>query len=231
MSNHFLLALLIVVVLPVLISRLLRIENFFPLAFVQLLFGIVLNASGGVAFMAAHDIGLGHNGLVDTLQPLGWLGLLIIVALAGTGHSHSRDCSVSARQLVPISVIGFGTTCLVGAGLGYLLLPHFPGIQGDRATTLTFCLAVGLTLAVTALPVLIGILESLRIEHTMLGRLAVACAVLDDAWLWLMMAAIMALTDGSAMQIAVTFVLFGLFTAFMLIVVRPLLACWYSRYV
>lgn len=217
MTNAFLMAFLAIVLAPVLARHLLRIDSVFPLAFMQMLFGIALNVSGGADLLARYGIALGAGGVGDSLRPFGWLGLMIVVALTAAAHRGGPTGSAaSLRRLATISVAGFGTTCAIGAGAGYALLQSFPSIQGDRATPLTFCLGMGLTLAVTALPVLISILENLRIESTPLGRLAIGCAVLDDVWLWLMMAVIMACMAGSVSRIAVTIVLFVCYAAAML---------------
>jgi Kef-type K+ transport system membrane component KefB len=87
-------------------------------------------------------------------------------------------------------------------------------------------LAVGVSISVTALPVLAAILREMDLLHDRLGQFALGLAALNDAVLWILLAALLAGTVGttSAPDLIRLAVAFLLYIAGMLGVVRPFLA-------
>jgi Kef-type K+ transport system membrane component KefB len=76
-------------------------------------------------------------------------------------------------------------------------------------------------LSVTAFPVLVRILGDLRIQHTRLGVLALACAAVDDATAWLLLAALTSVTRADASSALWTLGLTIAYVALMILVARP----------
>lgn len=228
MSNLFFAAVLLFLVVPAAISRLLRVEKIFPLVFLQLLFGLVLSQSGLIAWLRHQQIDVLTGSLGFSLQGLGWLGVVIMIALAG-GESMSSGDGPAARawSFVPISMAGFGCTCLLGGLVGYELVQRFPGVLGDKATVLHCALALGVTLSVTALPVLIAILRDTGLAGSPVGKLAINCAMLDDVWLWLGIALILSFGAGGSAAVPM-FPLLGGYLVLMLAMLRPVLGRWYA---
>lgn len=223
MTSQFFAAVFLFLCVPALLSRLLRVEKVFPLVFVQLLLGIAVNESCPLAWLKTREIDFLAGPLGFSLQGLGWLGVVILIALAGA-ESMSREART--WRFVPISVAGFSVTCLLGSLVGYQLVHHFAGVAGADTTALRCALALGVTLSVTALPVLIAILRDTGMAATAVGKLAVNCAMLDDVWLWLGIALILSLGSRSPHALTI-FPLFAAYIAAMFLLVRPLLLRWY----
>ena len=197
MASGFLLVLLACAVLPPLLSRLLGLERWLPLVFVQLLLGMLLAGSGALDTLRGWGLDLQQGALASSLQGLGWLGLCLLIALGThSGDAASADSRPSGWRLVPrfvsISVFGFLFTAAIGAGFGWWLAGQQAGLVGPNADRAGFAAALGLLLAVTALPVLLAIVAQMGLASTPLGRLAARCASLDDLWLWLAMGAVLA---------------------------------------
>jgi len=226
MTSTFFATIFLFLCLPPLVGKLLRVEKIFPLVFLQLVVGLAMRESGALAWLQAHDADLLRGSLGVSIQGLGWLGVVIMIALAG-GESMPGDSGKSSLRFVPISMSGFFVTFAVGSLIGYQLAGFFPAAVGARAGPLLFACTVGLTLSVTALPVLISILRDTRLSGTLVGNLAVNCAMLDDVWLWLGIAVILSASGVSAEGGAV-FPLLAVYVAAMFLVVRPLLARWYG---
>lgn len=228
-------------VLPPLASRLLRLDGWMPLVFVQLLLGMAATASGLTDALGDQGIDMQTGPLAAALRNLGWLGVCLLVALgatAATGEPEEGSPERRDWRFVPISIAGFAFTGLVGSVLGWALAGAEPSLIGPNSSRGCFAAAIGLLLSVTALPVLMAILAQMGMAETALGRLAARCASLDDLWLWLLMGGVLACSAGAAAATAdsnhaaqplLAGLAFVAFIALLWCAVRPLLQRWSAR--
>ncbi len=208
--------------LPWMISRFLRAESLIPLVFVQLILGMFIQISGLGVWLETRNFDLQQGALAQALQGMGSFAILVLVAFAGAEIS-STDTTTAKVSFVRVSVTGFFATLICGTALGSYLFNTFPELVGHRAGHLIFSLAIGLSLSVTALPVLLAVIQqspNIR-PHTKL--LALRSAVLDDVWLWLFMALILSLAneEQSMSNIVLALILYLLSAWF---VFKPVLA-------
>lgn len=193
MPTAFFVAAFVALVLPPLIHRRLRLGRWMPLVFLQLLLGMGVTASGLTDALQADGIDLRDGALADSLRGIGTLGLCLLIAIGGRHRPVDGTNAASGdRRFVSISVAGFGCTALVGVVVGWMLAANDPSLLGPRATRIDFAAATGLLLSVTALPVLMAIVDETGLGATAVGRLAMRAASLDDLWLWLSIAALLA---------------------------------------
>jgi Kef-type K+ transport system membrane component KefB len=85
-----------------------------------------------------------------------------------------------------------------------------------------FALFIGVTMSITAFPVLARIIEERRMSRSYLGTTAIACAAVDDVTAWCLLAVVVAIVKsngmgGSLLTVGLTL----LFIAVMLFVVKP----------
>ncbi|WP_229518352.1 cation:proton antiporter [Massilia sp. PAMC28688] len=225
MNHHFFLALIGFIALPTLLSRLCRIDKIFPLVFVQLIVGLLMQSSGALAWLARHDMNLTTGPLADSLNGLGWLGICLLIALTGS-ESAPRGGDGKAWQFIPVSVVGFSGTCLIGSAVGYALALRYPSLLGPNADIGLFSFAIGLALSVTALPVLVSILRETGLAGSTIGNLATNSAMLDDLWMWVGLAVILSLSNGSGAHPAGLLAALALYLVVMIGPVRYLLRRW-----
>jgi Kef-type K+ transport system membrane component KefB len=93
-----------------------------------------------------------------------------------------------------------------------------------------FVLFLGISLSITAFPVLARILEERRMQFTPLGATALLCAAVDDVTAWSLLAIALTLIGraGDTASIPVRLLGLGVYLLFMLGVLRPL-AAWAMR--
>jgi Kef-type K+ transport system membrane component KefB len=109
-------------------------------------------------------------------------------------------------------------------GLGCAWLMH-DSYAPAGVTFLPFALFLGISLSVTAFPVLARILSERGMMQSRVGAIAIACAAVDDVSAWCILAVVVTIARAKAMSDALlTTALAGAFTLTMLFVVRPLLA-------
>ncbi|RBP48194.1 transporter (CPA2 family) [Roseimicrobium gellanilyticum] len=222
MSAHFFLVITSFLAVPALIGRLPVVSKVLPLVFIQLLCGVALQLSGGQAWLLHHGVDLLDGPLASSVQGIGWLGVVLLVALSSV-HPKSDHQNEAPLRFVAVSVMGFGVTLLVGGLVGWGLVQAYPQLIGERGTPLLFGASVGICLAVTALPVLVAILKETGLQETRVGRLALMSALLDDLWLWLGLITVLSLAgvhSGGPLATLLPVVAFALAMAF---VARPLL--------
>jgi Kef-type K+ transport system membrane component KefB len=88
---------------------------------------------------------------------------------------------------------------------------------------------MGVSMSVTAFPVLARILTDLRVNKTHLGTLALTCAAVDDATAWCLLALSVSVAHGAATDAVVSVILTVAFVAIALIAGAPLVRRWLVR--
>jgi Kef-type K+ transport system membrane component KefB len=148
------------------------------------------------------------------------IGVVLFMFLVGLeldarllrGSSHATMAISHASIVAPFF---FGTV---------LALALYPRYSNDAVSFTTFSLFVGVSMSITAFPVLARILSDRRIQHTPLGVTAIACAAVDDVTAWCLLALVSGVASAELDGTLVTFGAVAVYLALMFAVARPLLA-------
>ncbi|MEN4940116.1 cation:proton antiporter [Stenotrophomonas sp. TWI1151] len=178
-----------------------------------LVLGAMLPQVHGVLFPPAS---LGSLGLLSQLGVL--MFLLVAGAELDLGGLRGRR-----RFAFVVSHAGIAVPFVLGVLLAiWLYGAHAPPGVGFTG----FALFVGISLSITAFPVLLRILADRGMTGTPLGQTAIACAALGDATAWCLLALIVAAAQSQGwVPATINLVCVVAFVALMLCVVRP----WFSR--
>lgn len=107
--------------------------------------------------------------------------------------------------------------------LGSLLaLWLYPLLSLSHVSFAVFALFLGVSMSVTAFPVLARILTDRGLHSTPLGSIALTCAAVDDVTAWCLLAVLVGVVQVQPGQIALTLALAALYLAAIFFLVRPL---------
>lgn len=220
----FLIQALLALAVPVILWRLVRLRRWLPLAVVQIAVGIILGPTllGGWAPVSPLIS-------AEALVPLAGIANFAVILFGFVIGLHLDPAQLrgSGPALV---ILGCGSALVpaaLGAGAGLILATQHPQTIGVHASPMAFAAAIGICAGVTALPVLASILLQMRLGQYRLGQLALSCAAINDALLWVALAALLAWGVPAAHPAVGPWpALLGgpLLVAMLLLVVRPWLA-------
>jgi len=188
-TEIFLIAMLIIFTLPYLIWRLGNTDYYAPLVVVQIITGILLGPGIlGRAYPDYYNFVFNPQ-VIQALNGIAWWAVMMFVMIAGIeldlkkAWEHRRESTITAS-------LALGTPLLFGcvAALGML---GYAGWMGPRAQSWQFVLGVGMSCAVTALPILILLMEKLDILRQPIGQRILRYASLDDVAIWGVLALIL----------------------------------------
>jgi Kef-type K+ transport system membrane component KefB len=190
-SEVFLVAMLIIFAAPYLIWRLGRTEYVAPLVVVQIITGVVLGPGVlGKVFPDYYRF-VFTAPVIQSLNAIAQWAVMVFVWIAGTeldlskAWTHRRESGVTAGLALAVP-LAFGSMAAIG-------LLAYPGWIGTRAEPWQFVLGIGMACAVTALPILILLMDKLGILRQPLGQRILRYASVDDIAIWGVLALI--LTD------------------------------------
>lgn len=126
-----------------------------------------------------------------------------------------------ASASLAISEAGIVVPFLLGSAIALFL---YPRVAAPEVPFTHFALFLGVAMSITAFPVLARILGDLSMQRTPLGALALACAAVDDAAAWCLLAFVVGVTRSESQSAFVIIGLASAYVGFMLAVVRPALA-------
>jgi Kef-type K+ transport system membrane component KefB len=132
-----------------------------------------------------------------------------------------------SHTTIAISHASIVAPFLLGALLALWL---YPVLSSADVPFTVFALFLGISLSVTAFPVLARILTDRGIQKTTLGVMALTCAAVDDATAWCLLAVIVGVVNARASGAVRTIGLSGAYVVLMLAVVRPLAARFVRRH-
>lgn len=188
-TEIFLLAMLLIFVAPYLVWRLFRTDYFAPLVIVQIIMGIVLGPGVIGALFPEYHRFVFNPDVVKTLNGIAQWGVMLFVMLAGV-ELDLKKVWQHRRESMTTAGLSLGMPLLFGCGAA-LLLVHYEGWMGPKAATWQFMLGTGMGCAVTALPVLVLLMEKLDILRQPMGQRILRYASLDDVAIWGVLALIM----------------------------------------
>lgn len=158
---------------------------------------------------------------MGALKMLSQIGVILFMFVVGIelDVKHLREKADAAVLVSHASII-------VPFFLGILFsLLIFRSLAPAGLHFSAFALFMGVSMSITAFPVLARILEERNLSRTYLGSTAIACAAVDDVTAWCLLAVVVAIVEsGGVGGSLVTIGLSLLFILFMLVIVRPRIA-------
>ncbi|KDO44649.1 hypothetical protein CISIN_1g0039791mg, partial [Citrus sinensis] len=168
------------------------------------------------------------------LESLASVGLLFFLFLVGLELDLS-SIRQNGKSAFKIALAGITLPFLFGAGVSLFLQK---AVHGENKVGYgQFIIFMGVSLSITAFPVLARILADLKLLTTQVGQTAMAAAAFNDVVAWILLALAVSLAGkGSGAEshhqsslISIWVLISGVaFVAFMLIVVRPIMD-WVAR--
>ncbi len=154
------------------------------------------------------------------------LGVVLYMFLIGLELS-TEHLRTHARATVTVAHGGIIVPFFLGAALALWL---YTPLAGPRQPFTGFALFMGISLSVTAFPVLARILSDRGLTRTELGSLALAAAAAGDVTAWCLLALVIGVAQAAVSGALVVTVLALAYLAGMFVVVRPLAARFLGRY-
>lgn len=181
-TELFLVAMAIIFSVPYLVWRVARTEYFAPLVVVQIVAGVLLGPGVlGHAFPEYYATVFTKD-VITALNGVAWWAVMLFVMIAGI-ELDVRKAWSSRRESGITAGLALGVPLLFGCAAA-TALSLFPGWMGVRAQSWQFVVGVGMACAVTALPILILLMEKLGLLRQPIGQRILRYASLDDVAIW-----------------------------------------------
>ncbi|MGG9963833.1 cation:proton antiporter [Ferruginibacter sp. SUN106] len=186
----------------------------------EIVAGIVLGPSLAGLYFPAFSAFLFPAQSLGNLQFLSQIGLILFMFVVGM-ELDLKVLKNKAHEAVVISHASIIFPFALGIGLAYFIYPHFAP-QGINFAS--FALFTGISLSITAFPVLARIIQERGIHKTRLGTIVITCAAADDITAWCILATVIAIVKaGSFVSALYTIALAGAYVMLMIYIVRPFL--------
>ncbi len=181
------------------------------------LFGLI--APDAFAFIFPRDS-------LGALRLVSQVGICLFMFAVGT-ELNVTQLKPKGRAAVAVSHASIALPFVLGVVIAY---PLFNRMAGDRAMFTSFALFTGISMSITAFPVLARILQERRLTATELGNMAIACAAVEDVTAWILLAFVVAIGRAVSLYAAVlTIALTLVFIVVMTTGVRRVLGSWISK--
>ena len=188
-TEVFLLAILIIFTLPWLVWRVGRTDYWAPLVVVQIIGGILLGPGILGALFPDYYAFVFAAPTMGALNGIAWWSVMLFVWVAGleldVGEAWKRR-----RETGITAGLALGVPLVAGA-LAAMVMLRFPGWRGGDGADWQVVLGIGMACAVTALPILVLLMEKLDILRAPLGQRVLRYASLDDIAIWGVLALIL----------------------------------------
>ncbi len=214
--THVLLALVVIVLCARGLGSVFRRFNQ-PPVIGEMIAGILLGPSLLGRILPAVSSYILPTQIAPYLSVLANIGVILYMFLVGTElntnllreRTHASIATSHASIIVPF---------LLGSGLALWLYPIF---SSSDVRFVVFALFMGVSMSVTAFPVLARIITDRQMQETPLGAIALTCAAVDDVTAWCLFALVVSVARAHAGRALVTLALTAGFILAIFAFVRP----------
>ncbi len=221
---HVLLALAIIILSARLLGLLFRFIHQ-PPVIGEVIAGILLGPSF-LGKLAPHATAyLLPTTLAPFLSVLAQVGILIYMFLVGV-EFDAASIRNKTHSAIMVSHASIMTPFLLGAALSLVL---YPRLSTADVPFPIFALFIGVSMSVTAFPVLARILTDRSIHKTELGVMALTCAAVDDVTAWCLLAFLVSIVHARMGGAVLTLAMTLLYVFMMILLVRPAAVKWTQR--
>src|SRR5579862_1166726 len=216
---HLLLALVVVIATVRAMGWVFRSANQ-PQVVGEILAGIVLGPSLLGRLAPGAEGYLFPAAVSPFLNVIAQVGVILYMFLVGLELDPSL-LRKRGHSTVAISHASIIAPFLLGATIALYL---YPRLSSSDVPFTCFSLFLGVSMSVTAFPVLARILTDRGIHKTRMGAIALTCAAVDDVTAWCMLAFVVSVARAEAAGAVATVAMALGFIVLMIVVVRPAMA-------
>lgn len=225
---HILLALAVVVVTARIVGSIFTLINQ-PPVIGEVLGGILLGPS--LLGRLAPDLYLfllppSSKPFLEIIAQLGVIFYMFVVGL----ELDLKVLRKSGHATLAISHSSIVIPFLLGAGLA---LHIYKDMAGPHVSFVGFALFLGVSMSITAFPVLARILTDRNLQRTRMGTIALTCAAVDDVSAWCLLAVVVSLVQARLGGAVLTIVLTVAYIAAMFLIGGPVIrrfVPWIERF-
>lgn len=214
---HVLLALLVIVIVARTIGAVFKLIGQ-PPVIGEVVGGILIGPSVLGRFAPELSTYILPASAAPFLQIIAQIGVILYMFLVGL----ELDLKVIRRaghSTLAISHASILLPFLLGAGLALFL---YPRLSHDGVGFTEFSLFLGVSMSITAFPVLARILTDTGLQRSRMGAVALTCAAVDDASAWCLLAFVVSIANSRVGDAVRTIALTLAFIMFVVIFLRPL---------
>lgn len=186
----------------------------------EIIAGIVLGPSLLGMYFPEFSATLFPKESMGNLQFLSQIGLILFMFVVGM-ELDLKVLRNKAHEAVVVSHASIVIPFALGMGLAYFIYQSFApeGVQ-----FISFALFLGISMSITAFPVLARIVQERGIQKTRLGTVVITCAAADDITAWCILAAVIAIVKAGSFVSALYIMALAIgYVVVMLKVIRPFL--------
>lgn len=132
---------------------------------------------------------------LETLSLLSQIGVCLYMFVVGM-ELDVRQLRTNSHVAIAVSHVSIAFPYLLGVLLAYFL---YSDLAGSGTTFMSFALFMGISMSITAFPVLARILQERGISRTFLGSTAMTCAAVDDVTAWTILAFVVAIAGTTSL--------------------------------
>jgi Kef-type K+ transport system membrane component KefB len=159
------------------------------------------------------------------LDVLAQLGIILYMFLVGL-ELDPEAIAKNGQSAVAISHASIVTPFLLGTMLALVL---YPDVAAAGIPFTGFSLFMGVSMSVTAFPVLSRILADLGLNKTQLGTTVLTCAAVDDVTAWCLLAVVVGVVEARGTGSLITMAMAIAYIVLMIVLVRPTIVRLTSR--
>lgn len=191
-----------------------------PTVIGEIIAGIFLGPSFIGMYFPEYSLFLFPKTSLPNLQFFSQIGLIFFMFIVGM-ELDLKTLQKKAHEAIIISHASIIFPFALGMGLAYFIYQNF---APENVNFLSFSLFIGISMSITAFPVLARIVQERQLTKTRIGAIVITCAAADDITAWCILAAVIAIVKAGSVLSAFYIILMAIgYVLLMLKVVQPFL--------